>query len=156
MNQQTKLVTDIIIHNIIPDGPAFGHMIDTEEHVFIPTIIADRTAIEVGNTCTVELKPNVRAPEKTPWFCSRVIENKSIEGFADIAHLLIDIGGVWSVEDLAEETGMPESKAAAAAENLYHAGKVSKFIMFRRAADPASRSWYTANPDAADVAEWEE
>lgn len=156
MNQQTKFTSDIIIHNIIENGPAFGHMVDTEEHVFIPTVVASITAVKVGDTCTAELRPNVRAPEKTPWFCSRITQNKSIDGFEDVAHLLIDIGGVWSVEDLASETGMPESKAAAAAENLYHDGKVGKFIMFRSAGDKAGRSWYTADPDAADVAEWEE
>lgn len=73
MNNDVKRITGIIT-NQLDSGSAFALADDTDEQVFIRSIIAKRVALEVGDEVEMVVVPNANNSNGScPWFALRVI-----------------------------------------------------------------------------------
>jgi hypothetical protein len=69
---EVKRITGIIT-NQLDSGTSFALCDDTDEQVFIRSVIAKRVALEVGDEVEMVVVPNANDGGSCPWFALRVI-----------------------------------------------------------------------------------
>lgn len=74
MGNKKPQVAIITITNLVADdGPAFGMVLDTGDNVYIPASARKMMDPALGDDWKVVLVQNKHEPEKTPWFCARML-----------------------------------------------------------------------------------
>ena len=56
----------------LDNGTSFAIREDNGESVFVPSTIANRVNLQIGDSVNAKLVANAKLPEKTPWFAVRV------------------------------------------------------------------------------------
>jgi hypothetical protein len=72
MNTDVKRFTAIVI-NKLDSGTSFGLINETNEQVFIRSLLAKRVSLEIGDEVEVVVVPNANNTGTCPWFALRVI-----------------------------------------------------------------------------------
>ena len=150
-------VCEILITSILPArNAAFGKRTDTGESCYLSASIVANIGIKEGHLYEAKLRPNLINSDKTPWFVIYVAPAAGpSEAEERIRELLFDDGGVWTPDELAEHSGAHAGIAESIAERFFRDRKLAKFLCFIGPGN-ATRVWYTASPDRADVDEWED
>lgn len=161
-------MTPIIVTHILDSKTAFAATKKSpSEGVFIPSKISQMFSLVAGQEVEAVLVPNTMQPDRTPWLAVRVEpippatlrkETKAKELVSIKVERVVKAGGVWTVQDLAEELEIEdEVSIEKALRSMYARGDCAKFQMLWASdnGDP-SAEWFTCYPENADVDEWVE
>jgi len=161
-------MTPIVVTHILDSKTAFGATkTSPSEGVFIPSKISEMFDLVAGQEVEATLVPNTMQPDRTPWLAIRVkpIPPATLRKEAKVKELvsakverILKSGGVWTVQDLAEELETNDrASIKKSLHSMYARGDCAKFQMLWASdnGDP-SAEWFTCHPENADVAEWAE
>lgn len=152
-------IVEVKVISVHPDGPAFGRRTDNGEQVYISAATRRKFNLDAGTMIESEIQENTVAPQRTPWFASRVHSTEDgtlISELVEIAKGIMSHGGVWTPETLGPSLGLAAEDAEAVLEVLYRAEECAKFVLFERAGRSASKVWFTMTPERVDVDEFED
>lgn len=187
-------VATVVIANVLPSGAAFGVRMDNGDNCYVPVDVSRSVRATVGAELTAKLVPNRFADkaERTPWLAvymspasaklavpsvpvqyAMPFDQFDIEPpakptptTADLVHMTMKRGGVWTVASLFEHLfpnklraeGLTEYNVISATiRSMYAKGHCAKFQLWRSSdQSKPSREWFTCYPEKADVDEWEE
>lgn len=80
MNEKTEKVATITIVGAMPDGGAgFAIVNETGEKCFLSARTMAYVRPAIGDEWKAHLSPNKCEPDKTPWFCQKLLVNLSRE-----------------------------------------------------------------------------
>ena len=78
-----KTVTIFCVEQL-ENGTSFGITEDTGESVFVPSTVAKRVNLQIGDSAVAKIVANVKLPEKTPWFAVKISTVSSEETAAPV------------------------------------------------------------------------
>ena len=153
----------IIITNSHPHGFCFACDTVSNEQVFIPIHVAEGYTLKPGDRIKALLVPNFadKSARGTPWQAVRLYSGKDVPinqvvAVRDAEHLnefydggddltrsqvdsaifkLIQFGGYYSTQELAQQAGLGEKAVGNSAMRLFTAGKIAKAEVYGSAND---------------------
>lgn len=143
----------IIITNSHPHGFSFACDTVSNEQVFIPIHVAEGYTLKPGDKIKALLVPNFadKSARGTPWQAVRLYSGKDVpinqvvveDGDDDLTRSqvdseifkLIQFGGYYSTQELAQQAGLGEKAVGNSAMRLFTAGKIAKAEVYGSAND---------------------
>ena len=145
----------IIITNSHPHGFCFACDTISNEQVFIPIHVAEGYTLQPGDKIKALLVPNFadKSARGTPWQAVRLYSDKDVpinqvvsgddDGDDDLTRSqvdgeilkLIQFGGYYSTQELAQQAGLGEKAVGNSAMRLFTAGKIAKAEVYGSAND---------------------
>ena len=143
----------IIITNSHPHGFCFACDTVSNEQVFIPIHVAEGYTLKPGDKIKAMLVPNFadKSARGTPWQAVRLYSGKDVpinqvevgDGDDDLTRSqvdgeilkLIQFGGYYSTQELAQQAGLGEKAVGNSAMRLFTAGKIAKAEVYGSAND---------------------
>ena len=143
----------IIITNSHPHGFCFACDTVSNEQVFIPIHVAEGYTLKPGDKIKAMLVPNFadKSARGTPWQAVRLYSGKDVpinqvevgDGDDDLTRSqvdseifkLIQFGGYYSTQELAQQSGLGEKAVGNSAMRLFTAGKIAKAEVYGSAND---------------------
>jgi len=144
----------VIITNAHPHGFAFAHATESNEQVFIPIHVAEGFDLSPSDVLEATLVPNYadKSRSGTKFMAVKLYKEgehevihikdkehlnefyENISGSSDLTRSkvdsevlnLIQAGGYYSTEEIAEQLGLGEKAAGNSAMRLFTAGKIAK------------------------------
>ena len=111
----------------LDNGTSFAIREDNGESVFVPSTIANRVNLQIGDSVNAKLVANAKLPEKTPWFAVRV-DPASSEGTTppvkndDLKSRVRDViygsKTYFTLDDVCEELSIPLAQGSVVDEAL--------------------------------------
>tara|TARA_R110002096_G_scaffold21748_2_gene70551 strand:+ start:397 stop:948 length:552 start_codon:yes stop_codon:yes gene_type:complete len=144
LNKEEKMENTIIITNSHPHGFCFACDTVSNEQVFIPIHVAEGYTLKPGDKIKAMLVPNFadKSARGTPWQAVRLYSGKDVpinqvevgDGDDDLTRSqvdseifkLIQFGGYYSTQELAQQAGLGEKAVGNSAMRLFSAGKIAK------------------------------
>lgn len=123
--------TTLTITNVIDTGSAFAETEDGQ-CAFISSNIMRRAGALLGDVVSAKVVPNDREADRTPWRCIFVSPGDR-EVHIDRTQQVLSVlegGGVWTPDDMAEETGVSERACRAIMESIFRSGLCTKFLRY--------------------------
>jgi len=153
LNKEEKMENTIIITNSHPHGFCFACDTISNEQVFIPIHVAEGYTLQPGDKIKAMLVPNFadKSARGTPWQAVRLYSGKDVpinqvevgDGDDDLTRSqvdseifkLIQFGGYYSTQELAQQAGLGEKAVGNSAMRLFTAGKIAKAEVYGSAND---------------------
>ena len=144
LNKEETMENTIIITNSHPHGFCFACDTVSNEQVFIPIHVAEGYTLKPGDKIKAMLVPNFadKSARGTPWQAVRLYSGKDVpinqvevgDGDDDLTRSqvdseifkLIQFGGYYSTQELAQQAGLGEKAVGNSAMRLFSAGKIAK------------------------------
>ena len=153
LNKEETMENTIIITNSHPHGFCFACDTISNEQVFIPIHVAEGYTLKPGDRIKALLVPNFadKSARGTPWQAVRLYSGKDVpinqvevgDGDDDLTRSqvdseifkLIQFGGYYSTQELAQQAGLGEKAVGNSAMRLFTAGKIAKAEVYGSAND---------------------
>ena len=153
LNKEETMENTIIITNSHPHGFCFACDTVSNEQVFIPIHVAEGYTLKPGDRIKALLVPNFadKSARGTPWQAVRLYSGKDVpinqvevgDGDDDLTRSqvdseifkLIQFGGYYSTQELAQQAGLGEKAVGNSAMRLFTAGKIAKAEVYGSAND---------------------
>ena len=153
LNKEETMENTIIITNSHPHGFCFACDTVSNEQVFIPIHVAEGYTLKPGDRIKALLVPNFadKSARGTPWQAVRLYSGKDVpinqvevgDGDDDLTRSqvdseifkLIQFGGYYSTQELAQQAGLGEKAVGNSAMRLFTAGKIAKAEVYGSAHD---------------------
>lgn len=153
LNKEETMENTIIITNSHPHGFCFACDTVSNEQVFIPIHVAEGYTLKPGDKIKAMLVPNFadKSARGTPWQAVRLYSGKDVpinqvvvgDGDDDLTRSqvdseifkLIQFGGYYSTQELAQQAGLGEKAVGNSAMRLFTAGKIAKAEVYGSAHD---------------------
>ena len=153
LNKEETMENTIIITNSHPHGFCFACDTISNEQVFIPIHVAEGYTLKPGDKIKALLVPNFadKSARGTPWQAVRLYSGKDVpinqvevgDGDDDLTRSqvdseilkLIQFGGYYSTQELAQQAGLGEKAVGNSAMRLFTAGKIAKAEVYGSAND---------------------
>jgi hypothetical protein len=153
LNKEETMENTIIITNSHPHGFCFACDTISNEQVFIPIHVAEGYTLKPGDKIKALLVPNFadKSARGTPWQAVRLYSEKDVpinqvevgDGDDDLTRSqvdseifkLIQFGGYYSTQELAQQAGLGEKAVGNSAMRLFTAGKIAKAEVYGSAND---------------------
>lgn len=121
----------VTITHIIATGSGFAET-EEGESVFVSGNIMYRSRAMLGDILQARLIRNDRDAERTPWRCVYLAPAERGEQIPRTQAVLsvLEAGGVWTPDEMAEETDIPEPACRAIMEAMFRSGLGAKYLRY--------------------------
>lgn len=128
----------ILITNQLATGSAFA-LTENNENVFIPSKVMFGHSVRPGEKVQAIVVPNMTRPDRTPWLAVSILDDAPAPQDDALAELILDdlLYGRATVEEVAEDLDMSDTKISAKLAELVAAGRVVRLTCFDLPGDVA-------------------
>jgi hypothetical protein len=132
--QQTILLT-----NQLATGSAFALTEGSNENVFIPSKVMIGKSVRPGEKVQAIVVPNMTRPDRTPWLAVSILDAVTVQQDDALAELILDdlLYGRATVEEVAEDLDMSDTKISAKLSEMVADGRVVRVICYHLPEDKA-------------------